>query len=377
MAKSILFLGTQMTVGGAQHVLLTQALWFHEKGYRVTVAFFYDKEHLRETWNTEYPFPVIDLRAREPGAQGGSVFGLFTGLWNLWRLLKRDQFDVIESFTPHSNLLGLPLAFLAGIPVRVGSHHGLIENISPWLERAHGMLVNSRIVSALVAVSTRVQRLAISVERCKPDKVVLILNGVKLPLEDAFSSEDRQKLRDALGLDPVGELVLSVGRLTSQKGHWILLEAIPEILADFPHAVFVLVGDGPLRQELEELVSKLGITNSVRFLGTRRDVLALLHAADVFVLPSVSEGLPIAMLEAMAMGLPVIASNLEGITSVIVDGQHGLLFPVGEVKSLSLSLVKLLEDAELRSQVARESKKLVSERYSLEKMCEEYEGLFF
>ncbi len=376
MALKFLFLGTQITIGGAQRVLLTQAEWFHAQGYRVTVAFFYDKDHLRENWNTQYPFPVMDLRSSEPGSARGGVYGLLRGLLNLWRLLRREHFDIIETFTPDSNLLGLPLAFAARVPVRVGSHHGLIENISPVAERLHGMLINSRMTSALVAVSTRVQRLTLAVERTRPEKVILIPNGVQIPPHADFTPQSRAKLRDALELDSTAELVITVGRQTHQKGQTILLEAIPAVLESHPWAVFALVGDGPLHPALKKQAQELGIEKSVRFLGTRDDVYALLHAADIFVLPSLSEGLPMALLEAMGMGLPVIASALEGIASVVENGRHGLLPAPGEVQSLALALTRLLGDSALRASLAEEGRRLVLTHYTLERMCSAYEALF-
>ena len=365
-----------MTIGGAQRVLLTQAAWFHAQGYRVVAAFFYDKDNLRENWNAKYPFPVVDLHAREPDSTRGGVAGLLRGLWNLWRLLRRDPFDIIETFTPDSNLLGLPLAFFARVRVRVGSHHGLIENISPVVERLHGMLMNSRMTSALVAVSTRVQQLTLTVERTRPEKVILIPNGVQIPAQETFPSENRQALRDALELDSTSVLVITVGRQTHQKGHAILLEAIPAVLELHPRAVFALVGDGPLHPSLKNQAKKLGIEKSLRFLGTRDDVYALLHAADIFVLPSLSEGLPMALLEAMGMGLPVIATELEGIASVVGNEMHGLLPAPGEVQSLAAALMRLLGDAALRARLAEEGRRLVLTHYTLERMCSDYEALF-
>ena len=238
MTLSILFLGTQMAVGGAQKVLLSQAQWFQERGYRVTVAFFYDKEHLKDIWSTQYPFPVIDLRARHPGAHRGSILGLLKGLLNLWRLLRRTPFDVIETFTPHSNLLGLPIAFLARVPRRVGSHHGKIEDISHLMERLHGKMVNSTVVSSLVTVSKRVSRLATQIEGAHPKKITLILNGIEIPSRTTFDQDNVQLVRREIGIEESGHLVISVGRLTSQKGHANLLDAVPEVLQRFPKTIF-------------------------------------------------------------------------------------------------------------------------------------------
>ena len=377
MALSILFLGTQMAVGGAQRVLLTQALWFHERGYLVTVAFLYDKERLQDQWQSEYPFPVIDLGMRRIGGAPGKNIGLLLkGLLRLWGLLHHERFDIIETFTPHSNLLGLPLAFLSGVPARIGSHHGKIENIPHFWERLHGAMVNSRIASSLVTVSKRVSWLATQIEGVQPERITLIPNGVGIPPEGTFDRQDMQLVRREIAVEEGAHLVISVGRLTSQKGHIILLDAIPRVLQHFPKTVFALVGDGPLRDDLEQQGIRLGIENVIRLVGVRGDIFRLLSAADVFVLPSLSEGMPLALLEAMGMGVPILASNLEGIASVVEHGRHGLLIPAGEVESLSLALVRVLGDASLREQLAANGKQLVLANYTLDRMCEEYENLF-
>lgn len=369
MTKSVLFLGSQMAVGGAQRVLLTQALWFHEKGYRVTVAFFYDKENLRKQWVVEYPFTLMDVGVRK-GNSG--VWQAVSALWKFVTFLRRERFDIVETFTPHSNLLGLPLAWLVGIPVRVASHHGIIENIPRWMERLHGWMVNSWIVSALVAVSTRVYQHTTQNEGVKQANVELISNGVFIPQEN----NEINVVRSELGVEDGEHLILSVGRITSQKGHAYLIDAIPEVLQGHPKAIFAIVGDGPLRDGLLQRACDLGIESAVRFLGTRDDVYRLLSAADVFVLPSISEGMPMALLEAMGMGVAVIASNLEGIADVVKHGQHGLLVPPAEVKSLSLSIERILGDGNLREKISKNGRQLVLERYTVDGMCEAYQQLF-
>ena len=377
MATSILFLGTQMTVGGAQKVLLSQAEWFYQRGYPVTVAFFYDKEGLRKHWDARYDFRVIDLEARRPGANPVlNAWFLLRALIRLGRLLRRGRFSVVETFTPDSNLLGLPIAWLMGVPVRIGSHHGRIQNAPRWLEWLHGRLINSRVATALVAVSSRVKELAVTGEGIRPERVTLIPNGVNLPPEGAYPQEKIDHLRQNLDIHPDAPVLISVGRLSRQKGHRYLLAAIPGVLACFPQAVLLIVGDGPQRADLEQQARHLGVETSVRFLGTRDDVYHLLAAADVFVLPSVSEGMPMALLEALGMGVAVVASNLTGIADVIEDGRHGLLTTPGKPDSLAHAVNRLLEDDALRADLSESGKQLVRQEYTVDRMCERYESLF-
>ena len=301
---------------------------------------------------------------------------LLRGLFRLGRLLRQERFSVVETFTPDSNLLGLPIAWLMGVPVRVGSHHGRIEDAPHWLEWLHGRLINSRVATALVAVSTRVKELAVTGEGIRPERVTLIPNGVSLPPTGAFSQEKIDQIRQALDIQTDVPVLISVGRLSRQKGHRYLLEAMPSVLERFPQAVLLIVGDGPQRAELEQQAQGLGIDASVRFLGTRDDVYQLLAAADVFVLPSVSEGMPMALLEALGMGVAVVASNLTGIADVVEDGCHGLLTAPGKPDSLASAVIRLLEDDTLRANLSQNGRQLVRREYTVDRMCKRYEILF-
>ena len=371
----VLFLGSQMATGGAQRVLLDQAGWFHHQGYHVTVAFFYDREKMGEKWYAAYPFPVIDLKAWRTRGGIANPFRLLRGWFRLYRLLRNGQFSVVETFTHHANLLGLPAVWAAGTPVRAASHHGRIGDFPGWLTRLHAWVVNSFLASCLVVVSERVRSYAVNSEGIKPEKIFVIANGIELsrqPLNDS----DRAALANELGLPPGGLLALSVGRLTEQKGHTYLLDAIPAILEQFPETVFAIAGDGPLRRELEATAERLGISRSVRFLGTRADVPELLQMADIFVLPSLWEGLPIALLEAMGAGLPVIATQVEGVEEIIVDGENGLLLPPADAESLKIAMLRLLAQPDLRVNLGSAGRALVEDAFSLDQMGKRYEDLF-
>lgn len=371
---AILFLGSQMATGGAQRVLLCQAQWFHQQGYRVETAFLYDRDGLSLEWQARYPFPVRDLRFSKP-KQGDlrAIFAQMRSLWQTWQMMRRGRFDAVQTFTHHSNLIGLPLAWLAGAPVRLASHHGRIENFPAWLNRLHTWMINLGLATRLVAVSQQVRRQSIE-DGIAPWRIVVIPNGIcqSPPAQDA-----RPRLRRELGMAAGGSLVLTVGRLVPQKGHTYLLQAIPAVLARCPETVFALVGDGVSRPALEVEAQRLGIERQVRFLGTRADVADWMATADVFVLPSVSEGLPMALLEAMAAGLAVVAANVGGVAEVIEDGRTGLLVPAQNVEALTQAMLRLLTDENERSRLAAAGQERVKRDYTLEEMCKRYAGLMF
>ena len=130
---SILLLGTQMATGGAQKVLLDQARWFHERGHKVSVIFLYDKEGLHEKWQAFTPVKIVNLKAFRGHGKGlENIFPFIKGLFSLWGFLRREKIDVIETFTHDSNMVALPIAWLARVPVRIATHHGVIEGFSRW-----------------------------------------------------------------------------------------------------------------------------------------------------------------------------------------------------------------------------------------------------
>ena len=370
----ILFLGSQMEVAGAQQVLLSLAQWFHRRGYSVEASFFYDKSNLAETWQSAYPFSVTSLEARRPEASRlANSLRLVGGLWRLFRQL-RTGVSAVVAFTPDSNLPGLVVAWLAGVPVRIATHHGSIEGSSSLFVRLHGWLVNLGIASKLVAVSTQVRDLAVSQEKVNPDKVVVILNGIEPPRVSALEKEQRTALRAEVGASEEQLLLLVVGRLTRQKGHDLLLEAVARLDTEMGF-LLALAGDGPLGGQLRKQAEQLGIAERVRFLGVRDDVDSLLLAADLFVQPSRSEGLSLALLEALWQGTPVLCTQVEGATDVLEDGVNARLVAPGHVEALSGALKELLEDTDLRLRLGRAGARHVQSRFSVDRMGQAYEEL--
>jgi glycosyltransferase involved in cell wall biosynthesis len=357
-------------------MLLAMSAWLHERGYRVIAAFFYDRDNLYAQWKEEAPFPLLNLEAWKKGGGVSALLQLPAGLGRLYRLLRREKFAAVLAFTHHASLLGLPLAWLAGVPVRLAGHRGSIQDIPRWMTRLHAWMVNRGIATLMVAVSERVRLKAIEEEGILPERVVVIQNGIIPPPGAGFSDAERRSARERLGVPTDFLLALTVGRLAEQKGHAYLLRAVPLVLQRFSNIIFLLAGDGPLRPDLEGEARQLGIGDAVRFLGTRSDVPYLLRLADLFILPSVSEGMPVALLEAMMVGLPVIASQVEGVDEIVQDGQNGLTVPLADPKALSQAILRLALDAEMRQRLGAQAKSSVESRFTLEAMCDRYLELF-
>jgi glycosyltransferase involved in cell wall biosynthesis len=370
----ILLLGSQIATGGAQQVLLSQAEEFTRLGHAVTVVYFYDREGLYEHWVSTYPFPIIDLKARKKGAgKIWNLLALLQGFGRLVRLLRSQPFDVIETFTHHGNLLGLPAAAVCGVKTRIATHHGVFYGFPGWQRRIHTWLINSRITQKMVAISNGAAYQA-EQEGIHKNKVVIIPNGVKFispPLQT------RQEIRDELGLSEDQTMILTVGRLAPEKAQTILFKAFKLVLMVFPTAVLVMVGDGPLRAELELLAQQLEIGHAVKFMGFRKDVPRWMASCDMFVLSSVTEGLPLVLLEAMSSEKPVISTQVGGIGEVIQDQKNGWLVPSGEPEALAQAMIKAIAQPELAQKLALAGRQTYLAHYTVEKMCQGYLAFFY
>ena len=366
---SIILLGTQMAVGGAQKLLLEQALWFRSHGHKVTVAFFYDRDNLHEKWTKTYPFEIHNLEAFDKKAGGlRSLPKLLNGLLKLWRIFKREKFDAIITFTHDSNVLGLPLAWLAGIRSRVGTHLGEIRGMSKWRENLHTFLVNKDVIQTLVASSARTKSNAVEVG-VNPQKITTIYNAI-MPFDVAHIN--RNAVRQKLGLRNDDVFFVAVGRLVYEKGHEFLVDAMAIVAMSDSHAMVGVCGAGPLHDELTAQIEKLNLQNNVRLLGQWDQIPELLAASDVFVLPSRWEGLPMALLEGMMAGLPVIATRVEGVDEVVQPGEHGLLVPLESPAELAQAILQLLRSPEDRQRMGAVARERVLSSYTTDRMCESY-----
>jgi glycosyltransferase involved in cell wall biosynthesis len=201
------------------------------------------------------------------------------------------------------------------------------------------------------------------------DKLVLIYNGVELPEKPLTSP---QEARVALNLPPDGLVIGTVSRLDPVKGVAFLVHAFSKV----DRAHLVVIGDGPERAALESLAGGLGVAGRVHWVGHRRNVPHLLPAFDLFVQPSLHEGLPNTILEAMAAGLPVVATAVGGTPEVVVDGVTGLLVPPRDPDALAQAIVRLLYTPDLRCRMGQAGRERVAQYFTVERMVEQTERLY-
>ena len=207
-----------------------------------------------------------------------------------------------------------------------------------------------------------------------PDKIFTIRNGVDLDLFGRPGS--KEALCGDLGVAAGSTLIATVGRLVEAKGHRYLIDAARQVVSHFPDAHFLIVGDGELRPELEGQAAILGVADHVHFLGTRKEVAGLLTASDLFVLPSLWEGLPVALLEAMAAAKPIVATAVAGTDETIIPGQTGLLVPPGDSLVLAVSISRLLREPAKATAMGQAARRHIERCFSAERNAAEHLGLY-
>lgn len=221
--------------------------------------------------------------------------------------------------------------------------------------------------AAVVAVSDEL-KLKLYRAGIKKDKVHFVRNGIDLrPFTNAMPSLRKSKSGLTVGW---------IARLSREKGSDIFLKAVVKVLAIYPETQFVMVGDGPDRSMLEQLVGELGIKDSVSLIGRREDMPSVYASLDIMVSSSRQEGLPMAILEGMGSKLPVVATMVGNVPNVIQDGVNGLLVPSEDVKSLAEGIIRLLEDEELRRRLGSEARRRVESEFSADRLAEAYMKIY-
>ena len=298
--------------------------------------------------------------------------------WGVYKKLER-LFAEYRPTVVHTHLLGLNYAYLAMLkhrtPVRVHTLHSLAhKEIGNRVARiVRNLAFRYRIGGVIpVAIAEEVARTIEQVYGYKNPPV--IPNGI--PTEEyAPNPEKRAQFRAAHGVEPEAVVIVHVGRFVELKNHALLLQAFAQLKSTHPLYLW-LVGDGELRPAMEQLARELGIAERVHFWGVRSDVADILNAADIFTLPSKYEGNPMAVMEAMAAGLPVVASRVGGIPELVETEQMGILVPVDDETYIAQGLQTLVDDAALRQRMGQAALQRAHERFDIRNTVKEYERLY-
>jgi len=354
----VLYLIDSLGSGGAEHLLAAYLRHLPELGVDPTVAALQDRGG-----NPTAPVieamgvPVLNLgieRLRQRGAYR-----------DIGRVIDREAPDLVHTQLEFANVLGAPAASGRGIPV-ISTLHTL-EEPAPWSRAGLRMRLMARSLrrhaDLVVAVSEHARRHHLQHLRLDPARVRTIHNGIEI---DGFHTggPDRSAVRSEIGIPAGASLIVVVAVLRPPKGIDRLLRAMPMIIDEITAAHCLIVGDGEARSALEGMAADLGIADRVTFAGTRADVTRMLAAADLFVLPSLTEALPTVVAEAMAAGLPVVATTVGG-TPEMVDDTTGTLVDPGDVPGLGRAIVEMLGDPAAAARCGRWGAAVASERFDI------------
>jgi len=293
-------------------------------------------------------------------------------------LIRRGRYDVVHTHSSKAGILGRWAARLAGTPVIVHTVHGWghHDRQHPLVRRLYVLLeqVAQRITDRLIVVSPRNIQKGLADGIATPEKYVTIRSGIELARFQQ-PARPREAVRAELGI-PLGAAVVgTVTRLSPQKAPLDFVAAAAQVAAYRQDVHFVIVGDGPLRADVEARVVASGLAERVHLTGLRRDVADLMHSFDVFALTSLWEGLPRVLPQAMAAGLPIVATAVDGNAEAVADGINGFLTPPGDPQAMAIALLRLLEDPTLASRFG-EAGQARADEFSAQKMIRDIAALY-
>jgi glycosyltransferase involved in cell wall biosynthesis len=274
---------------------------------------------------------------------------------------RNERIAVVQTTELPSNVFALPGAAFTGVPVRIGARREINPNktaLEIALQRA-AYACATTIVANSHAAAERLRLEGVPVH-----KIAVVPNGLEA---GAFAARTAR---------PRATTVVVVANLRPEKRHDVLIDAAPTVLRQFPDARFHIVGDGPERRRLEALVVERGVAHAFVFVGHESNVSQRLVDADIFVLPSESEGFPNAVLEAMAAGMPIVGSDLPAMRELIDEGKTGLLIRAGEPRPLADALCRLMSDSGFGARLGEAARAVARGRYSFDRMVASFEQLY-
>ena len=343
-----------------------------------------------ESQMTDREKETVDRGIREAVERGAKVIAIpslvrrispvqdLKALFSLWRLLIRERPFIVHTHTSKAGILGRLAAKLARVPIIIHTPHGhvfyghfglLVSRFFLLTER-----LMARITDRMVALTQAERNDHIALSVFSPEKIDTIHSGVDVDRFMNVRVNIAEKKR-GLGLNSKGLVVGTVGWLLPIKGPMHLLKAMSHVWESHPETNLVFVGKGDLERGLKEEARRMGVSEKAIFLGWRDDIPEIMQVLDVFVLPSLNEGMGRVLVEAMAAGKPVVASGVGGILDLVKEGQNGFLAGPGDEKGLAIAIKKLLEDKEMREVMGKRGREMAQD-FSVEKMIEKIDILY-
>jgi glycosyltransferase involved in cell wall biosynthesis len=368
----ILYIITSSGIGGAEVALWQLLRRLDRSRFEPTVV------SLKTPGEIAARIRTLGIEVLSPGigdeTGAFAAIELFLEARRLPRLLGGRSFEIVHSLLFRANLLARLVAPRLGRPTLINAIRVTPEEEGPWLRRVDRL--SSRRVNRFLALSATLAKNLEARLTLPPGRVRAIANGVDLGEVDRALAAARPTARRQFGLHPPEIAIVCVGRLHRQKGLVHLLGAFHALLQEQPTARLLLAGAGPDRAALSGTVEALRLGHFVRFLGTLADPWPLLAAADIFALPSLWEGMPNALLEAMAAGLPAVATAVGAVPEMVVDGREALVVPPGDTGALTRALAELAASPARRREMGALARQRVEDAYRIEATVAQTERLY-
>lgn len=365
MKSRVLHIITTLDTGGAEHHLLSLLPKLQRKGYAITLVYLKGAGTLAGRFREE-GIEVINLHMK--GVADPSL------IWKNYQLVKKGSYEIVHTHLFKADFYGGLAARFAGCSRIVCTKHNEDQYLrTPFFAFLARMIAGFNVT--VVVISDACGRFMVDVAGIPAQKLRRIYYGIDI----AHGVGDDGCLDQVLGELSIADsapILASVGRLSPQKGQRYLLQAMPILVQRFPSIQLLLVGEGPAREELLRLTQALDLERHVIFTGLRTDVMRLLQAVDVFVLPSLWEGFGLVLLEAMVARRPIVASSVGAIPEIVLDGKTGLLVPPRQPDHLAEAILDLLHNPARAERMGQAGRKRVEAEFSLDRMVAQWDALY-
>ncbi len=348
--------------GGQEIRIITEAEGLIKRGHRVIITASAESQIIKEAKASGIETELLSMKRAS----------ILFSIWRLLNIINKYNIDIVNTHSSWDSWLGSIAGRLSGKkPFVIRTRHLSTPIGNNFMSR----IVYDYLPDMIITTGEAIRNNMINKNHFNPDKILSIPTGIDL---DKFNNEgEGTNLRNALNVTERVPLIGMVSVLRSWKGHLYLLEAIPEVIKAFPDARFIITGDGPYKDVIEEKIRAMDIQRYIIMTGYRDDIPAILSAIDLLVFPSyANEGVPQAVLQAFAMGKTVIASDVGSVSEVVLDYETGILVSPCNSKALAENIIGLLKDKDKKEKMAAAGRRLVEAQYSLEKMLDRTELLY-
>jgi len=364
----IVYIITSTGVGGAEKMLYHTVTGLDYNRYSVSICSLKEKGEIAKELEKHGREVHCLHMANNEGVMGWlSTAG---ALLKLFSYLRRLKPTIIHSFLFRANILARIAGFLTGVPVIISSIR-VMGGEKGYFHYLEGM--TSFMVDHYIAVSESVKRYSVQKSKIPVEKVSVIYNGVNVKNHNSLQTHN---VKLPFAIEAKDKILMTVGRLQKQKGHSYLFHAISRVRKEVPRIKLLIIGEGEEENNLKNLAESLDLTDQIIFTGLRFDVENMLSMARLLILPSLWEGMPNVLLEAMAAARPVIATDVGGVPELVVNGETGILVPPGDSDALASAIIGLLQNELNAKKMGEAGRVWVEKNFSISKTLERTENLY-